>query len=421
MKPNDPLKILHINVSDISGGAARAAYRLHTALRGIGVESRMLVQYKNSDYYHVLCPESIIEKGMALLRPTLDGLPVRLYKNRSKSIFSPASIPSYRLIQKINSSNTDVVHLHWIAGGMLRIEELARIAKPIVWTLHDMWAFTGGCHYDNGCGKYLNTCELCPILGSFKNNDLSARILKRKERIFSQLHNMIVVGVSRWLASCAENSALLKDKHIVNLSNPIDTHTFRPIEKATARDMLGLSADKKLVLFGAINATNDPRKGFSALSQALRQLRSENVELVIFGASRPENEPDFCFPVHYLGRLYDDLTLRTIYSAVDVMVVPSLQEAFGQTASESMTCGTPVVAFGATGLLDIVEHKQNGYLAKPFDLNDLALGIDWILDHSSPDTLAQNARQKVIDNFEASKVAGLYVELYEKVLGKRSK
>ncbi len=414
------MKILILNTFDIQGGAARGSYSLHKALQGIGVESKMLVQSKTGDDYTVLGPETIYEKTMAILRPTLDNLPVRIYNKHRKNIFSTAWIPSSSLIRKINSSDADVVHLQWIAGGMLRIEDLCRINKPIVWTLRDMWAFTGGCHYDGGCRKYLNECNSCPSLGSLKRNDLSSRIFKRKVRTFPRLNNITIVGVSRWLADSAKSSALLRDKYIVTIPNPIDTHTFRPLEKAVARDMLGFSSRKEIILFGAMNATSDLRKGFSELSQALLRIRSNEIELAVFGASQPQNEPDLGFPIKYLGRLYDDLTLRVAYSAADVMVVPSLQEAFGKTASESMACGTPVVAFGTNGLLDIVDHKQNGYLAKPFDSFDLAQGIEWILAHPNHDLLSQNARQKVLDNFEAGKVARRYMALYEKILEQKS-
>lgn len=141
-------------------------------------------------------------------------------------------------------------------------------------------------------------------------------------------------------------------------------------------------------------------------------------ELVVFGSSAPQTPQGFKQKAHYLGQLHDDVSLRVLYSAADVMVVPSLQEAFGQTASESMACGTPVVAFGATGLLDIVDHQQTGYLAEPFNTQDLANGINWVLQHQSPDKLADNARQTVLVNFESSLVASKYIDLYREVLSK---
>lgn len=411
------MKILIVNTSDIEGGAARAAYRLHKALLTEGVDSQMLVQSKSSDDFTVLGPQTKFQKAMGKLRPTLDSIPVRRYPERTKTLFSPSWVPFAGLVDKINALNPDVVHLHWIAGGMMRIEDLAKINAPIVWSLHDMWAFTGGCHYDEECASYQKQCGACPVLGSDKDKDLSRKVWLRKQACFARLPNMTIIGMSKWLAECVASSSLFKNNPVVNLPNPIDTQTFAPFEQTEARKLFNLPQDKKLVLFGAMGATSDPRKGFKELAQALDYLPAD-YELVVFGSSEPEISQGFKQKAHYLGHLHDDVSLRVLYSAADVMVVPSLQEAFGQTASESMACGTPVVAFGATGLLDIVDHQQTGYLAEPFNTQDLANGINWVLQHQSPDKLADNARQKVLENFESSLVATKYIDLYREVLSK---
>jgi len=414
----DHMKVLIVNTFDTSGGAARAAYRLHQALQSIGVGSQMLVQCKTSDDYTVIGPQTKMQKALCLLRPELDALPVRKYKNKTRTLFSPAWLPFSGVVDKINESDADIVNLHWIAKGMMRIEDIAKIKKPVIWSLHDMWAFTGGCHIDSGCGKYGSRCEACPVLGSKRKGDLSNRVFLRKAKTFAKIPFLTIVGPSRWLTDCAQKSALLADKCIVTVPNPIDTHTFRPFNKELARDMLGLPLDKKLVLFGAMDATSDPNKGFALLTTVMHKIESAGLELAVFGSGRPIITPDFGFPAYYLGYMSSDLSLRVVYSAADVMVVPSIQEAFGQTASEAMACGTPVVAFGATGLLDIIDHQQNGYLATPYDPSSLAEGIDWVLNHPSPQDLSKNARRKAIDKFEATKVARQYVEIYKEVIRK---
>lgn len=414
------MKILHVNAFDIEGGAARAAYRLHHSLIAEGISSQMLVQTKSSDDFTVIGSFSKIKKVLGKLRPTLDSLPVRRYQHRTKTLFSPAWLPFSDVVQRINLLDPDVVHLHWIGVGMMPIEDIARIKAPIVWSLHDMWPFTGGCHYDEYCGAYKQACGNCKILQSGKNRDLSRSVYQRKQKTFQQKRDVTVVGLSRWLAKEAAASSLFKQYQVVNLPNPIDTDVFSPFDQGAARSLLNLPKDKKLILFGAMSATSDPRKGYRELSEALNQLSAENAELVVFGASRPEKESEFPQRAHYLGRLHDDVTLRVLYSAVDVMVVPSIQEAFGQTASEAMACGTPVVAFGTTGLLDIVDHQGNGYLAKPFSTSDLAEGIDWIINHNDYDQLSCKARQKVFDNFDNRVVAPKYIELYRSVLEKEA-
>ena len=410
------MKILIVNISDIQGGAARAAYRLHKALLGSGIDSQMLVQSKSCDDFTVISASAKVQKAVAMLRPTLDSLPVRLYKNRTRTLFSPSWLGFSGIVEKINKINPDIVHLHWICGGMMRVEDIALIKAPIVWSLHDMWAFTGGCHYDEECEGHKDGCGNCKVLDSDKQNDLSAKLFKRKQKAFASKKDMTIVGLSKWLKECSESSTLLKNKKHINLPNPIDTDTFKPFDKEKSRELWCLPKDKKLVLFGAMGATSDPRKGFKELSDAMEHLTSKDIEFVVFGSGKPQNAPDFGFKTHYLGILHDDVSLITLYSAVDVMVVPSLQEAFGQTASESMSCGTPVVAFGATGLLDIVVHQKTGYLAKPFESKDLADGIEWILNTPYYYELCMNAREKVVREFDSKVVAGKYEELYEKIL-----
>jgi glycosyltransferase involved in cell wall biosynthesis len=411
------MKILHINTFDIQGGAARAAYRLHQSLIHAGVRSQMLVQTKTIDDPNVIGPERKIQKGIGCIRPVLDQLPNYLYPQKKKTPFHAAWLPFSSVLKQIKEIDPDVVHLHWIAGGFFRIEQIARIKKPIVWSLHDMWAFTGGCHIDGGCGRYRQQCGACPVLGSSNEKDLSRRVFTRKQRHFLKIHHLTINGLSRWLANCAKNSSLLKDQNVVNLPNPIDTNVYKPLPKEQAKNIIGLSLNKKHILFGAINATGDYNKGFSELTQVFHNLgNAKNIELAIFGSSEPANSPKFSIPTRYLGRLQDDISLRIIYSAADVMVVPSKQEAFGQTALEAMACGTPVVAFGVTGLLDIVEHLENGYLAKPYDTEDLACGIEYCLNIADSKKLGDNARRKVENNFDANLVANRYISLYISIL-----
>ncbi len=410
------MKILIVNTSDIEGGAARAAYRLHKSLLAQNIDSQMLVQSKSSDDFTVSVEEKKTTKYFNKLRPIIDSLPVRFYKERTKTLFSPSWFGFSNIVDKINEINPDIVHLHWICGGMIKIEDIAKIKAPIVWSLHDMWAFTGGCHYDEECRGYEKECGSCKVLGSNKDNDLSRKVFSRKQKTFSQIENMTIVGLSKWLSDRANNSTLLKNKKHVSLPNPIDTNIFKPFDKEKARELWNLPQDKKLVLFGAMGATSDPRKGFDELSSALHELENKDIEFVVFGSSESKESQNFGFKTYYLGSLADDVSLVTLYSAVDVMIVPSLQEAFGQTASEAMACATPVVAFEHTGLLDIVDHKINGYLAKPFETDDLANGIGWVLNTENYNELCQNAREKVLREFDSVVVAKRYIELYKDIL-----
>jgi len=299
---------------------------------------------------------------------------------------------------------------------MIKIEDMAKIKAPIVWSLHDMWAFTGGCHYSEECKAYEKECGSCKILESNKENDLSRKIHNRKKKTFNKIDNMTIVGLSKWLSNCAQNSALLKNKKHINLPNLIDTRIFKPFDKEKSRELWSLPQDKILVLFGAMGATSDPRKGFNELTDAMGKLKNNDIEFVVFGSSQPQNIPDLGFKIHYLGSLADDVSLVTLYSAVDVMIVPSLQENLSNVIMESLSCGVPVIGFNVGGNSDMINHKKNGYLVRPFDASDLAYGIEWILNIENYDELCHNAREKVIREFDSVVVAKKYIELYKEIL-----
>lgn len=409
------MNVLHLSTSDIDNGGARAAYRLHQGLRSLGCTSRLLVRAKFSADANVLVERSILTK----LAPAVSEVPLRLYP-KHQGMFSPQWFPDV-LVARTAELNPDVINLHWVCNGYLRVETLSQFRQPMVWTLHDMWPFTGGCHYNQDCERYKTSCGSCPQLHSSQSWDLSRWTWQRKQTAWKNV-NLTIVASSQWMAECARSSSLFRDQRVEVIPCCLDTEIYKPVNQQFARNLLNLPQDKQLVLFGAIGGTSDRRKGFHLLQPALQQLskagRHDSIELVVFGASKPEQPLDLGFKSHYLGYVRDDVTLALIYSAVDVMVVPSLQEAFGQTASEALSCGTPVVAFNATGLKDIVDHQQNGYLATPFEVDDLAKGIAWVLqDKERQQKLRFQAREKGRQEFSHKLQANRYLSLYEKILG----
>lgn len=409
------MKVAIASCSDINGGAARAAYRLHQSLRLKGVDSHMVVQQKSSDDFTVKAKTSKVAKGMAMIRPSLDALPLIKYKNRTNTDFSLSWLPFSGTLEKINRLNPDVVHLHWVAGGLLRVEDIAHIKAPLVWSLHDMWPFTGGCHYDGECGRYRTGCAACPILLSSRKRDLSAKVFVRKQKNFNKLESLTVVGLSRWIQAAAQASLLFSDRRVINIPNPINTKIFAPFDKVTAKNLLRLPQNKKIIVCGAMDASQ-PRKGLKEFLQALNLVDTDLVEVVVFGRSRPKEQQGFLQNVHYVGRLHDDVTFRILYSAADVVVVPSIQENLSNVVMESLACGTPVVGFDIGGNRDMIEHKKNGYLAKPYDVKDLAVGINFVVNSSDYPQLAEESRNKVLREFDSSVVALKYIELYQSIL-----
>ena len=240
------MKILIVNTSDIEGGAARASYRLFKALENENIEVNMLVQKKSSDNYKVLTPNTKIDKLINIFRPILEQLPVKFYKNRTKTLFSSSLVGNKKILKMIKEINPDIVHLHWINGGMMKIEDLSHIKAPIIWSLHDNFAFTGGCHIKWECEKYKQNCGACPRLGSNKEKDLSRWVWNRKNKVFKKLDNITIVGLSRWVNNGSKESSLLKNKRHINLPNPINTNIFKPFDKEKARELWSLPKIKNL-------------------------------------------------------------------------------------------------------------------------------------------------------------------------------
>ena len=413
------MRPLLLNTFEIDGGAAIATNRLHKGLRSIGVDSRLLVQSKKTDDTTVIGSSTKIGKAIARLRKHLDRLFVWSYRNKGRGLFSPANLYD-GLAGKVDEINPDIVHLFWVAGGFLKIETIKKIKRPIIWTLHDMWPFTGGCHYDEECGKFIDSCGGCPLLQSINNQDLSRKIWLRKQKSWRNVP-IVVVATSHWLADMARASSLFKDKRIEVLPNGLDTDKYKPSDKTVARSIYNFPLDKKLILFSAFDATSDKRKGNQFLVPALEKLSQEGwldmAELVIIGSSEPENPTDFGMKVHYMGRLHDEISQVLLYSAADVVVAPSMQENLSNTVMESLACGTPVVAFNIGGMPDMIEHKGNGFLATPFDFISLAEGISWVLsDDEKHQRLSNRARSLVVERFKLDVVANQYAALYQDVL-----
>ena len=412
------MKIVIISTSDVDGGAAKAAYRLHRGLLSAGHNSKMIVLDKLSNDYTVIVEHNKYIKMLNKFRAFCDSIPVRRYKKRTTSLFSPSWVSNNRIIKAIRDINPDVVHIHWNCGGMMSIRDLKSIDLPIIWSLHDMWLFTGGCHYSAECNKYKEQCGSCLILASRKKHDLSRRKYIAKKNSFSKMNKLVVNGLSSWITDCAKASSLLLERRIVNLPNTIDCSTFKPMPVDSARLLWDFSLNKKLVLFGGLGATSDPRKGYDLLQQSLLRLRNDmNIELVIMGSSKPAVTPELDMRTHYTGLLHDDISIISLLSAVDVLVIPSIQENLSNLIMESMACGTPVVAFDIGGNSDMIFHKQNGYLAKPFLPDDLSYGIEWSIEKEDRSImLSHNARKKIEDTFDYSVVIPKYILIYKSII-----
>ncbi len=409
------MKVVHLNYSDSLGGASLAAFRIHKALRAHGVYSRMFVNSACSGDGSVTGPERRIERLTTLLRPLPANLVMKCLKTDNKNLHSPAIIPSF-WHRRLNRSDFDIVHLHWINNEMMSIPDIGRIRKPIVWTLHDMWAFCGAEHYtEDNRWKY----------GYFRDNrpkyesgpDLNRWVWNRKVRHWDR--PMHIVTPSRWLAHCVKQSALMHNWPVEVIPNCIDIHRWIPVEKSLAKALLGLAEDMPIILFGAQGGSRDRRKGHDLLQKAVARLkdRMKRLQIVIFGESTPEHPQEMGYPTWYAGHLYDEISLRILYSAADVMIIPSRQDNLPNTGIEAHACGTPIVGFDIGGLSDIVGHEKTGYLAKPFDPSELAHGIEWVVtDDNRHKSMCKEARSRAVSLWTNDKIATQYKCLYEKII-----
>jgi glycosyltransferase involved in cell wall biosynthesis len=420
------MKIVLLNTSERIGGAAIAANRLMRALGKAGHEVHMLVRDKQTDDERVVSVNtSWLKAKINFLRFAWERFVIFAHNRFSrKNLFSISiantgtNISRHPLVK-----SADIIHLHWINQGFLslkNIRQLTKLGKPIVWTMHDMWAATGICHHAYICERFKEECGSCLSLQVPKVNDLSHKIFQKKS--FIRDGGIHFVTVSSWLKQKAASSNITKNSTIQVIPNAIDINLFRLENKTSIRVDLAWPTDKKIILMGAAKLDN-PIKGFDYLREALSILiktsnRSDYL-LVLFGSIKDDSDflTHLPIPHKYIGSVSDARQLAKLYQAADVTVVPSLYETFGQTISESMACGCPAVSFDNSGQTDIIDHKITGYLAKYKNVEDLANGIEYCLENLQ--NLSVAARKKVENSYSEEVVAGQHVELYNSVTNKQ--
>ena len=401
------MKVVILNTSERTGGAAVAAGRLGKALRKAGMSVDKLVRE---------------DTWLNRFRFYWERLIIFLLNHLSrKNLFTVSiantgvDVSNHPLVKE-----ADIIHLHWVNQGFLSLKDikaLTKLDKPIVWTMHDMWPCTAICHHARDCEKFQTRCEACFFLNS-KDKDLSTFVFDKKQAIYKDA-NMTFVGCSQWLANRARQSRLLQNKTVLSIPNPIDMNIYHPMDQGQARQSLGLPLGKRLLLFGALNVT-DKRKGIDYLIAALQEIKNQDIELVVFGLVKVDIRNLFPVPIHPMGYLSDESKIVELYNAVDVFITSSLEENLPNTIMESMACGTPCVGFEIGGIPEMIDHKINGYVANYMDANDLANGIQWILNNPNPQTLSDACVKKVQESYTEEVVAKQYIALYEKLLQKKS-
>ena len=438
------MKVLSVNTNDTHGGAARAAMRIMQGVQQLDVDAQMFVKCKHSNAEDVVPLNQFLPKNklyriadwvVQKVKNKYHHLLWRPYSKRKENVFMSDSRGT-RLGGALQKLDYDILHLHWINQRFIKLQDLPK-NKPIVWTLHDSWPFCGVCHYFIDCERYQTHCGDCLMLHSGKEKDLAYRIFEEKLCAYRDL-NLHIVTPSRWLGECAKQSALFGRFPVTVIPNCLETDVYRPLSEQEIDDRLSMAiqqnpalhqvkraagekAAKPLILYGAMNAATDRRKGFASLLSALQLLDKQvlGANLVVFGANESDLPMQFeHISVHFIGYVSNTDLLVTLYNLADVMVVPSLTENLSCAIMESLSCATPVCCFAIGGNSDMVEHQVNGYLAKEKDAEDLAQGISWCLENNKDGSLSLAARKKVMENYTIKRVGEKYTELYRSIIEK---
>lgn len=407
------MRILIVNTSERTGGAAVAANRLMKALNNNGAKAKMLVRDKETETLTVVpLPHSPRLRWHFLWERLV--IFCRLHFSRQHLFEVDIANAGYDITKLPEFQEADVIHLHWVNQGMLSligIQKILQSGKPVVWTMHDIWPATALCHVTLGCQHFTSQCGNCRLLpGGGSSHDYSTTIWQRKQRMLAD-ENIYFVACSHWLESEAKRSALLKGQKITSIPNPIDTRIYKRGNKQEARQRLGLPLDKKLILFASQRVTN-VNKGMDYLIEACRQLQISDAAVVILGGHAEEVVSQLSLEAYPLGYVNDEQRIVDVYHASDVFVLPSLSENLPNTIMEAMACGVPCVGFKVGGIPEEIDHRRNGYVAEYRSAEDLARGIRWILAEADYEELSKNAVQKVVQNYSQQSVALKYLDVY---------
>jgi glycosyltransferase involved in cell wall biosynthesis len=405
------MNILHISAAGINSGAGKATFLTHEALLKIKSINSKVLFLENHNLENQIFSVSKISrfyKFKRILSTFLDRSPLFFYKNKRNMLFS-SGLFGLEFKKLDLFSWADIIHIHWSNHGLIDILDLKKWGKPVVWTLRDMWLFTGGCHYSLSCNKYINNCNQCHILNSKTKFDLSTYCFNRKKRILSNT-KINLVAISTWIQKKANESLILNGYKSELIYSGIRTDIFSPILQTKARLELGIPLDSKVILIGSTSLT-DEYKGANYIKSILEFLDDEIV-LLTFGNANGFDVNNNKIKIINLGYISNDILLSKIYSCANMFFAPSINEAFGKTLAEAQSCGIPVLCFSETGPADIVEHLITGYTAKFNDYLDLQNGLKFCLNNIFD---SHYIRERTIKLFDINISAKYYSELYIKI------
>ena len=407
------MKILHIVGGSSNNGAYKGAKILHQALTELNVESKILndnptnsdrkdLEKKNINVFYI--NDNFFKKIINQFYVSIEKTLKSLYLKSPRSTFT-IGILGFDITKIKEYKDADIIHIHWLNQGFIKLKSLSKIKKPVVWTMRDMWPFTGGSHYTMDFKEY-------------EESNLSKFLQKFKKKNYPQ--NVKFVAISDWLKKEAEKSNVLNNHNITRIYNNIDIRDFNLITKDNARSIVKISTKKKIILYGAHNPQNE-RKGWKVFVETLKKLDKSKYFLLIFGNFWSYEVLDqIGIEYKILGFINDKKILNAVYSSSDIFVFSSIQEAFGKTWAEAMACEIPVVCFNNTSVSEVVDHKINGYIVEKINPDELKKGIDWMSAEVEKNNYSNNTSRTKIISFDAKNIARKYIKLYKELLVSKS-
>lgn len=417
------MRVLIVNTSDKTGGAAVAANRLKDALNNNGVKAKMLVCDKTTNDITVVgLPKSPKLRWNFMMERLQIFVHLHFRKEHLWEIDTASFGSDITSLREFKEA--DIIHLSWINQGMLSLKSIRNIlasGKPVVWTMHDLWPASSICHYARNCRNFMSQCSHCKLLpGGGGKNDLSAKVWKHKRNILRN-NNIWFVTCSNWLGKQAKQSGLLTGQSIKSIPNPIDTRVFCPTDKHDSRIKCGLPIDKKIILFVSQKVT-DERKGMDFFVDAIKNMiekhpeRKQDTVVAILGGHSEDIKDQLPLQVYPLGYIAEESTIVNVYNSADVFVLPSQEDNLPNTIMEAMACGIPCVGFNVGGIPEMIDHKKNGYVAQLQDASDLAVGIEWVIHEADYNRLSQEAINKVGKEYSQHAVAFKYIDIYNEAM-----
>lgn len=413
ISPEREIKVVHLQYGSSPSG--NYTIRQHKALLGAGIDSNVLSLLSN-----VVGDPRI--KNLSKKHHLMARLDTKIQNYLKRNVLNELGMFSFPVLGTDISGieqvkEADYIYVHWVLNGFLSLknmEQLARLGKPLIFVLHDMWNITGGCHHSFGCEKYQTGCYNCQMFSTDKEKDLSAIQYAKKEKFFSRYDNLFFVSPSEWLLKLSKLSGLTKGKPIFHIPNSIDTTLFKPFDKKVAKRILNIGEQETVLLFGA-NRIYSPYKGWKFLQKALMLLKEDKqlsgIKVLVFGSGpNKEIEDAIPFDSKFMGYIADDYTTNLVYNASDVFIVPSLADNFPTTILESMSCGTAVVGFNTGGIPEMIAHRENGYLANYKDEEDLAAGIKFCIENK--------IKGNLLPRFTTQQIVDQHFQLYDFINGR---